>query len=125
MPEENINLSTYKMSWNSRNKLNFAQYFKQIDTHKELECSVKKKLLKLYQRASWWNGWWMMHLFSCQSPSLELNFCCPSLNFICGYFPRNSTPPVLEVSCILPKVLFYLCYSPSWSILLVRKLVGV
>jgi hypothetical protein len=32
------------------------------------------------------------------------------------------TPPVLEVSCILPKVLsFYLYCFSSWSILLVRK----
>jgi hypothetical protein len=71
----------------------------------------------------------MMHLFSCESPSLELNFWHLSLNLSCGLFPeKSSTPPptpppaVLVVSCILPKVLsFYLCCSPCWSVLLVRK----
>jgi hypothetical protein len=45
---------------------------------------------------------------------LELNFWYPSLNLSCGYFPgKSSTPKVLEVSCILPKMLsFYLCCSP-------------
>jgi hypothetical protein len=69
-----------------------------------------------------------MHLFSCEYTSLELNFCYPSLNLGCGYFlgkaqhPRTPPHPVLEVSCILSKVLsFYLCCSPSWSVLLVRK----
>jgi hypothetical protein len=32
MPEKNVNLSVHKMSWNSRSKLNFAQYFKRIHT---------------------------------------------------------------------------------------------
>jgi hypothetical protein len=64
-----------------------------------------------------------MHLFSCEFPSLELNFCFTSLNLSCGYFlGKAQLPPVLEVFCILPKVLsFHLCCSPSWSILLVRK----
>jgi hypothetical protein len=36
---------------------------------------------------------WMMHLFSCESPSLELNFCYPSLNLSCGYFLGKAQPP--------------------------------
>jgi hypothetical protein len=30
MPGKNVNLSTHKMIWNSRSKLNFAQCFKEI-----------------------------------------------------------------------------------------------
>jgi hypothetical protein len=36
--------------------------------------------------------WWMMHLFSCESPSLELNFCYSSLNLSCGYFLGKAHP---------------------------------
>jgi hypothetical protein len=50
----------------------------------------------------------MMHLFSYDSPSLELNFCYPFLNLGCICFPRkSSTPPVLEVVCIFPKELSF------------------
>jgi hypothetical protein len=116
------------MSWNSRSKLNFAQCFKQIHTHTHTRVySQKKKLFKPYPEG-YPVEWWMMHLFSCEYTSLELNFCYPSLNLGCGYFlgkaqhPRTPPHPVLEVSCILSKVLsFYLCCSPSWSVLLVRK----
>jgi hypothetical protein len=68
--------------------------------------------------------WRIIHLFSCESPSLELNFCYLFINLGCGFFPGKAqlTPPILEVSCILPKVLsFYLCCFSSWSILLMRK----
>jgi hypothetical protein len=67
----------------------------------------------------------MMHLFSCESPSLEMNFCYPYLNLSCGCFPGRAKAPShqqLEVLCILPKVRSsYMCCSPTWSVLLVRK----
>jgi hypothetical protein len=66
-----------------------------------------------------------MHLFSSESPTLKLNFITHHLTSVVVNFREELKPchpPVLEVSCILPKVLsFYLCCSPSWSILLVRK----
>jgi hypothetical protein len=54
MPGKDVTLSVHKMSWNSRSKLNFAQCFKQIDTHTKLECTLKKKskLLNYTQRVS-------------------------------------------------------------------------
>jgi hypothetical protein len=55
MPEKNVNLSTHKMSWNSRIKLNFAQSCKQTDITKlegTLALSEKeKKCLNYSQRA--------------------------------------------------------------------------
>jgi hypothetical protein len=108
------------MSWNSRSKLNFVQYCKQIDTHThththtKLDCTLRKKILNLVQRVSCR----MVDdaSFSCESPSLDLNFCYPSLNLGCIYFPRkSSTLPVLEISCFLPKVL---CFSPKSALAL-------
>jgi hypothetical protein len=40
---KNVDLSTQKMSWNSRSKLNFAQCFEQIYIHTQLECTLKKR----------------------------------------------------------------------------------
>jgi hypothetical protein len=74
----------HKMSWNSRSKLNFAQCCKQIDTHK-IRVHSQKNLLKP-QPEGYLVEWWMMHLFSCESSPLEVNFCYPSLNLSCGYF---------------------------------------
>jgi hypothetical protein len=53
-------------------------------------------------------------------------FVNPFLNLVCCYFPGKAQhhPPLSSTGgfCILLKVLsFYLCCSPSWSILLVRK----
>jgi hypothetical protein len=39
--------------------------------------------------------WWMMHLFSCESSSLELNFCYSSLNLNCGYFLEKAQYPLI------------------------------
>jgi hypothetical protein len=91
-------------------------------THK-IRVYSQKKSFKLYPEG-YLVEWWIMHLFSFESASSELNFCYLSLNFGCGYFPgkAQSSPQYWRVFCILPKVLsFYLCCSPSWSILLVRK----
>jgi hypothetical protein len=55
--------------------------------------SPKKPLFKPYPE-DYLAQWWMMPLFSCESPSLELNFCYPSLKLGCGYFPgKAQTPP--------------------------------
>jgi hypothetical protein len=37
--------------------------------------------------------WWMMHLFSCESPSLELTFCYPSLNLGVTISSGKDQPP--------------------------------
>jgi hypothetical protein len=37
----------------------------------------------------------MVDLFSCESPSLEMNFCYPSLNLSCGYFPEKAQTPLI------------------------------
>jgi hypothetical protein len=43
-------------------------------THKKIRVhSEKRKSFKLYLEGSQVE-WWMMHPFSCESPSLELNF---------------------------------------------------
>jgi hypothetical protein len=63
-----------------------------------------------------------MYLFSYESPSLELNFCYLSHNFSCVYFPGKSSSPILEVSCILPKVL---SLSPESAIALCLRQVPV
>jgi hypothetical protein len=42
----------------------------------------------------------MMHLFSCDSPSLELNFCYPSLNLSCGYFLGKAPSPANSQRCL-------------------------
>jgi hypothetical protein len=47
--------------------------------------SQKKEKLKLYPE-DYPVEWWMMQLFSCESPSLDLNFCYLSLNLTCSYF---------------------------------------
>jgi hypothetical protein len=81
------------MSWNSRSKLNFAQCCTPIDTHKiRVHSQKKKKTFKLYPEGCLVK-WWMMHLFFCESPSLEMNFCYPSLNLGCGYFLGKAQPP--------------------------------
>jgi hypothetical protein len=84
MPEKNVDLSAHKMSWNSRKKLNFAQHCKQIGTH-TIRVHAQKNLFKP-QPEGYPVEWWMMHLFFCESTSLELNFCYSSLDLSCGYF---------------------------------------
>jgi hypothetical protein len=40
----------------------------------------------------------MRHLFSCESPSLELSFCHSSLNLGCGYLPGKAQTLPLQLS---------------------------
>jgi hypothetical protein len=93
------------MSWNSRSKLNFAQCCKQNDTCKKCEWTFRKPCLK-----SCLVEWWMIHLFSCKSPSLKLNFCYPHLNLSYGlpWEKSNSPLPIWEISLILHKASIYL-----------------
>jgi hypothetical protein len=93
-------------------------------THTQLEYTLRKTFLNHNQRAIWWNdGSCICSLV--ESPSLELNFCCPSLNLSCGDFPGTAQLPYPQYWRFLafyPKCfLFYLCCSFSWSICLVRK----
>jgi hypothetical protein len=62
---------------------------------------LPKKLLKSYSKG-YSVEWWMMSLFFCESPSLDLNFCYPSLNFGCVFPWERFNPLILGVSCILP-----------------------
>jgi hypothetical protein len=101
------------MSWNSRSKLNFSQCFKQIHTHTHkirVHFQKKPNIFKPYPEGCLVE-WWMIHLFSCESPSLKLNFCYLSFNLSYSYFPGKAQHPprlVLEISYILPKNAFFL-----------------
>jgi hypothetical protein len=69
--------------------------------------------------------WWIMHLFSFESPSLELNFCYLSINLCCGSFQgraQTSLHPSFErILHFIQSAFFHCCCFSSWSILLVRK----
>jgi hypothetical protein len=90
MPEKNATLSMHKISWNSRSKLNLAQCFKQVDTHK-IKVYSQKKILKLYPE-SYLVEWWMMHLVSCEFSSLKLNFYYPPLTLVVAISKEKFNP---------------------------------
>jgi hypothetical protein len=53
----------------------------------------------------------MTHLFSCESSSLELNFCYPSLNLSCGYFLGKAQTPINSQGCLT-----HFCPAPwTWE----------
>jgi hypothetical protein len=81
------------MIWNSRSKLKIAQCFKQTDTYNiSVHSQKKKKSFKLYPEG-YLMEWLMMHLFSWESPSMDLNFLLSTSNFGCGCFPGKAQPP--------------------------------
>jgi hypothetical protein len=105
------------MSWNSRSKLNFSQWRKQIDTHRhKIRVHSQKYLLKPYPEGNTVE-WWMMHLFSCKSPSLEVIFVTHPLTLVVAISPGKVQPPQYWRF-----LAFYSkCFLSTWSIWLVRK----
>jgi hypothetical protein len=69
---------------------------KLTQTHTKLECTLKKKKdFKIIPRGIILGILGMVadaSVLVCESPSLVLNFCYPSLNLSCGYFPGKAHP---------------------------------
>jgi hypothetical protein len=63
--------------------------------------TLPEKSFKLYSEG-YLVEWWMIHLFSCESHSLELNFCYPSLNLGCVFSWEKAQPPYWRFLAFYP-----------------------